>query len=99
MKKTTVADLRSFLVGLRQRCLVDRAALFAMLKSGPNNLEARFNLAQALAGSENTKRGLAEFLTIIRSFRDDVARKAMVQIFRSAGVGRSLDPEIPLRAC
>ena len=66
----------------------DDAEMRAKLKSEPNNLEARFALAQALAGSEKYEEALAEFLTIIkadRSFRDDGARKAAIQIFEVLG--------------
>ena len=66
----------------------DEAEMRAKLKSEPNNLEAKFALAQALAGSEKYEEALAEFLTIIkadRSFRDDGARKATIQIFEVLG--------------
>ena len=66
----------------------DVAALQARVKVEPNNLEARFELAQALAGMEKYEEALTEFLTIVktdRGFQDDGGRKAMVQIFEVLG--------------
>jgi putative thioredoxin len=66
----------------------DEAALRAKVNSEPNNLAARFELAQALAGMEKYEEALTEFLTIIktnRGFQDDGGRKAMVQIFEVLG--------------
>ena len=66
----------------------DLAALQAKVKAEPNNLDARFVLAQALAGMEKYEEALAEFLTIVktdRGFQDDGGRKGMVQIFEVLG--------------
>ena len=71
----------------------DEAALRQKLAAEPDNLEARFDLAKASAANEKFEDALHEFLNIVktdRTFRDDGARKAMVQIFEV------LPPDDPL---
>jgi putative thioredoxin len=62
----------------------DEATLRQKLAAEPDSVEARFDFAQALAANEKFEEALGEFLNIVKSdrgFRDDGARKAMVQIF------------------
>jgi putative thioredoxin len=66
----------------------DESTLRAAVQSDPKNLAARFNLAQTLGANEKFEDALTEFLTIVktdRGFKDDGARKAMVQIFEVLG--------------
>ena len=66
----------------------DIASLQAKVKAAPNNVEVRFEFAQALASMEKYEEALTEFLAIVktdRGFQDDGARKGMVQIFEVLG--------------
>jgi putative thioredoxin len=66
----------------------NEAALRDKIAADPKNIEARFELAQTLAGAEKYADALNEFLEVVkadRKFNDDGARKAMIQIFEVLG--------------
>ena len=62
----------------------NEAALREKIAADPKDIDARFDLAQALASVEKYDDALKGFLEVVkadRKFKDDGARKAMIQIF------------------
>jgi len=71
----------------------NETALRQKIAADPKNIQARFELAQGLASLEKYAEALKEFLEVVktdREFKDDGARKAIIQIFEVLG------PEDPL---
>jgi len=71
----------------------DTTALRARVEANPEDLDARFELAQMETASGNYQAGLDQYLEIIRrdrAYRDDGARKAMLDVFDLLGPGNEL---------
>ncbi|MFN8644012.1 MAG: thioredoxin [Candidatus Binatia bacterium] len=87
------ADRLAAAIRIRQSGAGDVDGLRARLATAPDDLEARFTLAQALAAAGQHEEALQHYLAIVqrdRAFRDDGARKAMIDIFDLLGPGSDL---------
>jgi putative thioredoxin len=87
------ADRLAAAIRIRQSGVGDVDGLRARLAADPADLETRFTLAQALAAAGHHDEALGHYLAIVqrdRSFRDDAARKAMLDIFDLLGPGSDL---------
>jgi len=87
------ADRLAAALRIRQSGAGDEAGLRARVDANPDDLEARFALAQSLAAGGKHGDALEQYLGVVqrdRSFHDDGARKAMLDIFDLLGPGNEL---------
>ncbi|HSP98589.1 MAG TPA: tetratricopeptide repeat protein [Candidatus Dormibacteraeota bacterium] len=87
------ADRLAAAIRIRQSGAGDIDGLRARLAASPDDLEIRFALAQALAAAGQHHEALGHYLAIVqrdRAFRDDGARKAMIDIFDLLGPAHEL---------
>lgn len=87
------ADQLAAAIRIRQSGAGDADGLRARLAASPDDLDVRFALAQALAAAGQHDEALQHYLAIVqrdRAFRDDGARKAMIDIFDLLGPGHEL---------
>ena len=86
----TEADQLAAAIRVGQAGSADEGELRARVAAHPDDLEARFVLAQVLAAKSNYEDALDAYLEIVRrdrTFRDDGARRAMLDIFALLGTG------------
>lgn len=89
----SAADRLAAQLRIREAGAGDEASLRARLDANPADLDARFELAQVLAAAGRYDDALPQYLEIVRRdrrFRDDGARKAMLDVFDLLGSGHEL---------
>jgi len=87
------ADRLAAAMRVQQAAGADEAGLRAKLEQDPADLETRFALAQALAARRQYEEALDHYLDIVkrnRGFRDDAARKAMLDIYELLGADNEI---------
>jgi len=73
--------------------LADVPSLQAAVEADPDNLDARYQLAVALAATQQYEGALDQCMAILqqdRTFRDDLGRTTMIRIFTLLGKGSEL---------
>jgi putative thioredoxin len=86
-------DRLSAALRIRQTGGGDAAALRGRVEQNPDDLDARFDLAQLEAASGKYQAALDQYLEVIRrdrAYRDDGARKAMLDVFDLLGSDNEL---------
>jgi putative thioredoxin len=87
------ADRLAAAIRVRQAGRVDDAGLRARVEKDSADLEARFELGQVLGAKGQYEGALQQYLEILRhdrEFRDQAARKAMLDVFELLGSGDPL---------
>lgn len=82
------ADRLAAQIRVQQAASVDEAAMRRKIDADPGDLEPRFLLGQVCAASDRYAEALELYLEIVRrdrAFRDDAARKAMLDLFAVLG--------------
>ncbi len=88
-----LADRMAARLRLQQTGDADEAALRRAIDAKADDVASRFQLGQVLAAAERYEEALQVYLEVVRrdrNFRDDAARKAMLDIFEILGTAHPL---------